>query len=133
MLRNINATSIFWPVSTTSDMWWKWHFYSIFLVLLSCLYAESVIWLFMYRDALFYLSNRKKKSSKYEWTYWTLFCVTFIVMSSWKWGTLRCCGFAAYSCGWCSSPQSGSCRKWTCGESTYGRGLSYPARGRRDG
>lgn len=39
---------------------------------------------FMYRDALFYLSNRKKKSSKYEWTYWTLFCVTFIVMSSSK-------------------------------------------------
>lgn len=59
-------------------------FYSIFPVLLSCLYTESAIWLFMYRDALFYLSNRKKKSSKYEWTYWTLFCVTFIVMSSWK-------------------------------------------------
>lgn len=56
----------------------------------------------------------------------------FLLTNSWRAGTRRCCGYAPCSCGWCSSPPQDSCRKYTYAESTYGRGWSCPATGRRD-
>ncbi len=47
-------------------------------------YIPNLQYGFLCTEMLCFTYQIKKKSSKYEWTYWTLFCVTFIVMSSWK-------------------------------------------------